>query len=36
MALLREGAGVMFDATCVEALDRVLAGERSTGLAVAV
>jgi putative nucleotidyltransferase with HDIG domain len=36
MALLREGAGTVFDARCIDALDRVLARERSAGLDVAV
>jgi hypothetical protein len=36
MALLREGAGTLFDARCVDALDGVLARERSAGLDVAV
>ena len=36
MALLRDGAGVAFDTGCVDALDRVLARERGSGLAVAV
>ena len=36
IGLLREGAGDAFDARCVEALERVLARERSDGLAVAV
>jgi HD-GYP domain-containing protein (c-di-GMP phosphodiesterase class II) len=36
MAFLREGAGELFDPKCVDALERVLARERSTGLDVAV
>jgi HD-GYP domain-containing protein (c-di-GMP phosphodiesterase class II) len=36
LALLREGSGSAFDARCVEALERVLARERSADLAVAV
>jgi putative nucleotidyltransferase with HDIG domain len=36
MALLRDGAGALFDAHCVEALDRVLARERDQGLDLAV
>jgi HD-GYP domain-containing protein (c-di-GMP phosphodiesterase class II) len=36
VALLRDGAGVAFDPGCVEALDRILARERGSGLAVAV
>jgi putative nucleotidyltransferase with HDIG domain len=36
MALLRDGAGRLFDAHCVEALDRVLARERAGTLDVAV
>ena len=36
IALLREGAGTVFDASCVEALERVLARERVEPLAVAV
>jgi len=33
---LREGAGKLFDATCVDALERVLARERGADLALAV
>jgi len=36
IALLREEAGAAFDPRCVAALERVLARERATGLAVAV
>jgi HD-GYP domain-containing protein (c-di-GMP phosphodiesterase class II) len=36
LALLRHGAGVAFDAGCVDALDRVLARELGSELAVAV
>jgi HD-GYP domain-containing protein (c-di-GMP phosphodiesterase class II) len=36
MALLREESGTAFDARCVEALERVLARERGSSLAVAV
>jgi len=36
IALLREGAGTTFDVRCVDALERVLARERSDALAVAV
>lgn len=36
VALLRAGAGTVFDPKCVETLDRVLARERSEGLGVAV
>jgi putative nucleotidyltransferase with HDIG domain len=36
LALLREGSGTAFDARCVDALERVLAQERSAGLGVAV
>ena len=36
LALLREGSGSTFDARCVDALERVLARERSADLAVAV
>ena len=36
IALLREGSGSVFDARCVDALERVLARERSVELAVAV
>src|SRR5581483_2734429 len=36
IALLREEAGTAFDPRCVAALERVLARERATGLAVAV
>jgi HD-GYP domain-containing protein (c-di-GMP phosphodiesterase class II) len=36
VALLREGSGTAFDPRCVEALERVLARERSADLAVAV
>jgi putative nucleotidyltransferase with HDIG domain len=36
MALLQAGGGETFDRRCVEALDRVLARERSAGLDVAV
>ena len=36
MRLLREGAGTEFDAMCVDALERVLEGEREQALAVAV
>jgi putative nucleotidyltransferase with HDIG domain len=36
IALLREGSGTTFDARCVDTLERVLARERSAGLAVAV
>ena len=36
MALLREGSDSAFDVVCVEALERVLARERSDSLAVAV
>lgn len=35
-ALLRDGAGSLFDARCVEALDRVLARERAEALDLAV
>ena len=36
MALLREGAGGVFDARCVDALEQVLGRERSAGLDVAI
>jgi HD-GYP domain-containing protein (c-di-GMP phosphodiesterase class II) len=36
IALLREGAGTMFESRCVDALERLLARERSADLAVAV
>ena len=36
IALLRAGAGTQFDPRCVDALERVLARERSEGLGVAV
>jgi hypothetical protein len=36
LALLREETGIAFDQRCVSALERVLARERSAGLAVAV
>jgi len=36
MAFLREGSGAQFDPRCVEALERVLAHERTDALAVAV
>jgi len=36
VALLRDGAGTLFDPRCVEALEGVLARERAEGLAVAV
>jgi putative nucleotidyltransferase with HDIG domain len=36
MALLKEGAGELFDPRCVDALERVLGRERSAGLDVAV
>jgi putative nucleotidyltransferase with HDIG domain len=36
MALLRGAAGDEFDTRCIEALERVLGGEQSAGLAVAV
>ena len=36
LALLRDGAGTLFDPRCVQALEQVLARERSSGLDVAV
>ena len=36
MRVLREGAGVAFDARCVEALDRVLSSESSRAVALAI
>ena len=36
LGLLREGAGTQFDASCVDALERVLSRERSAELALAV
>ena len=36
MRVLREGAGVAFDARCVEALDRVLSAEESRSVAFAI
>jgi putative nucleotidyltransferase with HDIG domain len=36
IAFLRQGAGTKFDASCVEALERVLARERAEGLEIAV
>jgi putative two-component system response regulator len=36
IALLRDGAGTVFDARCVETLDRILVRERGAELAVAV
>jgi len=36
MTFLREGSGMAFDSSCVEALERVLARERGADLAVAV
>jgi putative two-component system response regulator len=35
-ALLRAGSGTLFDARCVETLERVLGNEHPRGLAVAV
>src|SRR4029453_19073915 len=36
LGLLREGAGTQFDASCVDALERVLSRERGAELALAV